>query len=382
MTCNYPVDPKVVPGGVTAVAHYLVKGLAALPDVDLHVVCCQPDVRENRTEQRDGATIHFLTNRDRFSQLTDAWPQRRRMAKVIREIDPHLVHAQGLGLQTQAALDSRRPFAVALHGVIWKESAIRLPKLAQRVRGRLRARSAYRQILATHNVFITSGYAAKVLPAEGRYREFVVNNPVGDRLFEIRNEPEAPHVLVVGGMRERKDPLTAIRVMERVLQDVPDATMHLLGPPSHTPLDREVEHFLEERRLTDRVKILGLVPEDVLWDEYRRASLLLMTSLEETAPVAIGEACAVGIPVVGTDAGGIPYMIRDGQTGYVRPVKDVEGLAGAVRTLLTSPERRAELARAARELGRSDFSLEGISGKTRDAYREILTACPGDSLTR
>ena len=372
MTCNYPVDPKVVPGGVTAVAHYLVKGLAALSDIDLHVVCCQPDVLENRVEQRDGATIHFLTNRDRFSQLTDSRPQRRRIARVIRAIDPHLVHAQGLGLQTQAALDSGLPFVVALHGVIWRESTIRLPTLAERLRGKLRARSAYRQILATRNVFITSGYAAKVLPAQGSYREFVVNNPVGDRLFGIRNEPETPHVLVVGGMRERKDPMTTVRVMERVLRDVPDATMHLLGPPSHTPLDREVERFLGEKGLGDRVKILGLVPEDVLWDEYRRARLMLMTSLEETAPVAIGEAYAAGIPVVGTDAGGIPYLIRDGETGFVRPVRDVEALAGAVRELLTSADLRARFAAAAARLGRSDFSLEGIAGKTRDAYREIL----------
>jgi hypothetical protein len=78
MVCNYPVDPKVVPGGVTAVAHYLVKGLGALPELDLHVVCCQRDVPRDFVEERDGATIHFLKNRDRLSLTLNSWVERRR----------------------------------------------------------------------------------------------------------------------------------------------------------------------------------------------------------------------------------------------------------------------------------------------------------------
>jgi len=372
MTCNYPVDPKVVPGGVTAVAHYLVKGLGRLPGVDVHVICCQPDVPRDSVEERDGATIHFLRNPDRLSLTLDSWLPRRAIANVVRDIRPDLVHAQGLGLSTSAALDSKLPFVLSLHGIIWKEGAIHLPTLVKRLRGRLRAHRAYRQILRTRNVIITSGYAAEVLPKEREYRRFVVNNPVEERVFALRNAPTAPHVLMVGGTRQRKDPMTAVRTMERVLETVPDATMHVLGPPSGTGLDREVAEHVSSRGLGGHVKILGLVPEEVLWAEYEAASVLLLTSIEETAPVAIGEACAVGIPVVGTDAGGIPHMVRDGETGFVRPVGDVEGLAAAVGSILTSAELRERLARRAREVGESEFGLDGIARRTVEVYEEVL----------
>jgi len=93
--------------------------------------------------------------------------------------------------------------------------------------------------------------------------------------------------------------MTAVRVIERVIQEIPGATMHLLGPGSGTDLDAQVKSYVASRGLEDRVKLLGLVPEETLWNEYVRANVMLMTSLEETAPVAIGEAFAVGIPVVG-----------------------------------------------------------------------------------
>ena len=45
MFSDYPTDPEVVPGGVCAVAVQIVRGLARLPDLDLHVICCMPGVR-------------------------------------------------------------------------------------------------------------------------------------------------------------------------------------------------------------------------------------------------------------------------------------------------------------------------------------------------
>jgi len=376
MTCNYPVDPRFVPGGVTAVAHHLVQGLGRISGLDLHVVCCQRDVPRDSVETRDGATIHFLTNPDRWSLTLDSRLERRRIARTMREIAPDLVHAQGLGLATAAALDSGLPFLVSLHGIVWKEGHIRLPSWKRRLRGRIRAARAWRQILRTTNVVITSGYAAEVLPKERQYRTFVLNNPVSERVFALRNAPARPHVLLVGGTRQRKDPLTALRTMERVIAELPDATMSLVGPPSGTGLDAEVAAWVAAKGLGERIVVRGLVPEEELFAEYARASLVLLTSVEETAPVAIGEAYAVGIPVVGTDAGGIPHMVREGETGFVRPIGDDAALADAVLSLLRDTDARHHMAQRARAVGEAEFSLEAIARGTIRAYEEVLAEVP------
>ncbi len=374
LLCNYPVDPAVVPGGVTAVAHYLVQGLGRISGLDLHVVCCQTDVDRDRTEERDGATIHFLSTKGRFAQLLNERVERGKIARVIRRIGPDLAHSEGLGLPTAGVRDSGLPHGVTLHGITWKEASIHHPSWIKEMRGKVRARRHLDQIRWADNVFITSGYAARMLPPGKEYRQFVINNPIGDGIFRIENRPTSPHILVVGGTRHRKDPMTALRVFERVSRDVPDLTMNVVGPPSHTPLDDEIAAWIRERGLGDRLKVLGLVPEETLHREYERATLLLLTSIEETAPVALGEAHAIGIPSVGTDAGGIPYMIRDGETGSVRPVGDVQALAEAVFRLVSDDEHRRSVAEAARRVGREEYSLDRIAARTVEAWEEILSA--------
>ncbi|HET9887433.1 MAG TPA: glycosyltransferase family 4 protein, partial [bacterium] len=201
MIGNYPVQKDIVPGGVTAVAATLARGLARLPEVDIHVVCCQPDVERDHEEVRDGVTIHFLRHSGRGTQVSNWREQRASIAQVMEKLQPDIAHAQGLGLSTAAAIDSQRPFAVSLHGILWKEAAMTHPSIVKRLRGKVRARRALRQLLRTHNVFITSKYAARMLPTEGNFRQFVVNNPAPDEVFAIRNQPTSPHVLVVGGLR-------------------------------------------------------------------------------------------------------------------------------------------------------------------------------------
>ena len=373
MIGNYPVQRDIVPGGVTAVAATLARGLARVPGVQIHVVCCQPDVERDHTEEREGVTIHFLRHSDRATQVSNWREQRAAIARIMQSLRPDIAHAQGLGLSTAAAIDSGLPFAVSLHGILWKEASITHPSWVKRLRGSIRARRALRQLLQTTNVFITSNYAARMLPAEGTFRQFVVNNPAPDEVFAIRNRPiSPPHVLVVGGLRHRKDPLTAVRVFARTLQTIPGATMHFVGPPSNTPYDREVENEIRRLWLEPQVKILGLVPDSTLRAEYAKASVLLITSIEETAPVALGEACAAGVPQIGTDAGGIPDLIREGETGFVRPIGDVEALAERLIAVLRDRDLRDRLANRAKEVGRAEFSLDAIARKTVVAYQEIL----------
>lgn len=371
LMASYPVDPAVVPGGVPAVAHYLVKGLARRDEIDLHVICCQGDVPRDQVIERDGATIHFLADNFRYSQAMMLRQQRRKIAAVLKRIRPDVAHAQGLGLPTVAALDTGLPNLVTVHGIFWREPADR-SNFSSRVGSAIRKYSAQRQLKRIRNVVITSSYADAALPPAGDYRRYFIRNPVGEEIFSIQNEPRGPRILVVGGLRRRKDPLTTMRVMQRVLREIPEATLHLLGPDSGTELDAEVRAFLRENGLEKQVQLLGLVPRETLWREYQRASLLLLPSLEETAPVALGEACAVGLPAVGSNAGGIPDMIEDGVTGFIRPSGDDRALAAAVLEILQSDELRARLARNAGARGEAEFALDAIARSTASAYAEIL----------
>jgi glycosyltransferase involved in cell wall biosynthesis len=79
-----------------------------------------------------------------------------------------------------------------------------------------------------------------------------------------------------------------------------------------------------------------------------------------------------GTPVVATAAGGVPTVVRDGETGRLVPVQQPEALAAALADLIKNPEDAAKMADRARTLAESSFSLEGMVDAHEALYRQVL----------
>ncbi|PWR13974.1 glycosyl transferase [Micromonospora sicca] len=110
---------------------------------------------------------------------------------------------------------------------------------------------------------------------------------------------------------------------------------------------------LTDAGLTGRVRLLGARTGVALHEAYARADLLVLPSRGETYGMVVTEALARGVPVLGTDAGGLPEALGhapDGsRPGLLVPPDDPDALAGALRRWLTDPAQRARLRRSARD---------------------------------
>ena len=111
------------------------------------------------------------------------------------------------------------------------------------------------------------------------------------------------------------------------------------------------------------VEFAGALPADEVAAQLRRAWLLAAPSLTasdgdaEGLPNTVVEAAASGLPVIASDHSGIPEAVEDGRTGLLVPEGDVEGLAHTITGLLGAPDRRSDMARAARALAEERFDL-------------------------
>jgi glycosyltransferase involved in cell wall biosynthesis len=83
------------------------------------------------------------------------------------------------------------------------------------------------------------------------------------------------------------------------------------------------------------------------------------------------EAMALGKPVVATDAGGVPEIVRDGETGLLAPPADPAALAAAVARLVEDAAQRARLGEAGRRRAADEFSLERHRDALRALYQEV-----------
>ncbi|MEE8348909.1 MAG: N-acetyl-alpha-D-glucosaminyl L-malate synthase BshA [Acidobacteriota bacterium] len=157
-----------------------------------------------------------------------------------------------------------------------------------------------------------------------------------------------------------------IRVFARVQERIP-AKLILVGEGPDRPM---VQQQVRELNLSDHVLFLG--EQDYMEELMSCAELFLLPSEQESFGLAALEAQSFGVPVIGTDLGGLPEVVAQGETGFLLPVGDVEGMAAKALELLESPELYADFRRRARERVLHDFDSRKIIPKYEAYYQEIL----------
>ncbi len=127
------------------------------------------------------------------------------------------------------------------------------------------------------------------------------------------------------------------------------------------------------------------VDKQVIFTGYRTDAQWIMAlfdifalpSLQEALPLVGIEAMALGKPVVGSTADGIPELIVDGETGYLVPPKDVESLASQLLKLGRDPGKRWQMGKKGRERYLANFTREIMCAKTMEVYQKVKDADKG-----
>jgi glycosyltransferase involved in cell wall biosynthesis len=123
------------------------------------------------------------------------------------------------------------------------------------------------------------------------------------------------------------------------------------------PARSELERLAAERGVADRIRFHGRLATDRLRQLLLTSSVAVVPSRwYENMPLAVLEAFASGLPVVGADLGGIPELIRPGEDGDIVPPNDPPRLAEALSSLTADPERAFEMGRSARIRAEHEFA--------------------------
>jgi glycosyltransferase involved in cell wall biosynthesis len=179
----------------------------------------------------------------------------------------------------------------------------------------------------------------------------------------------APVVGSVGRLVPAKNYPLMLQVALDVLRTHPETTFLLVGGG---PLEAELRSRLRHLGLDRKVWLTG--ERDDVADLMSALDVFLLTSSREGMPNAVMEAMAVGLPCVVTDAGGSAELVVHGETGYVCPVGDQDGLATSVRRLLDDAAARDRFAAAGRARVACEFSPERMAAVTGALYSRLLAA--------
>ncbi len=191
--------------------------------------------------------------------------------------------------------------------------------------------------------------------------------------------PKDDHTVLFVG---RIDPVKGIdiwfKAMARVVEENPTLRGHLCvclvgGDIDEEEPDEELarlQALKDELGIDDLVTFLGRRSQEALPYYYATADVVVMPSLYESFGMVALEAMACGAPVVASDVGGLSYIVRDGETGYLVPERDPDALADCLGKLLREPALRARLGKRGIEVAR-EYAWERVADRIETLYAEL-----------
>jgi glycosyltransferase involved in cell wall biosynthesis len=194
----------------------------------------------------------------------------------------------------------------------------------------------------------------------------VIPNVIDLRQYPYRNRTAlAPRLLWMRTFHEIYRPDLALEVLAILRETHPGAALTLAGQDKG--LLGETRRLAGEMGLNGAVRFAGFLDAEGKRREFEGHDVFLNTNRVDNAPVSVLEAAACGLPVVSTDVGGIPYLLRNEEEALLVPEGDAAAMAGAVRRLLEGPALAGRLSAAGRRVAeRSAWE------RVRPAWAEVL----------
>ena len=260
-------------------------------------------------------------------------------------------------ISSSMALSRGKPVILHLHGGAIPTFARKYPRWTRRV---LRRASAV--------VAPTAFLAREMAPFAGLVR--VIPNVVelDDYPFHLR-EQVTPRLFWMRAYHAIYNPVMALRALAHVRASLPNATLVMAG--QEKGMMGAVISAAHDLGVADAVEILGFLDERQKREVAARCDIFINTTHVDNAPVGVVEMCAMGLPVVSTQVGGIPDLLSDGETGLLVPDGDSAAMSDAVLRLVREPALASRLSRNGRPLA-ARCAWPAVRAQWEALFAEVL----------
>ena len=338
-----------------------VLGLRALGHRSMLVAHAAGELRVRAKEGLDLVPLAPMTEMD----LGAAW----KLSRLIKQLRPDVIHAHDPHGVAMAAL------ALSMSTQLDKPPLVAARRVDFHMKGNALSRWKYRQV----DCFICASAAIRdMIVADGvpASRVFVVHEgidlghveaaPAANLHAELWLPHHAPIVGNVAALVPHKGQRHLIEAASLVLKRMPDTRFVIAGEGE---LRESLERQIKEHRLEKHVFLVGFRP-DVL-SVHKAFDIFVMSSVTEGLGTSLLDAMACGKPIVATTAGGMPEVVRNGETGLLVPPRDHEAMAAAIVTLLTDESMRRAMGAAGQARVQEHFSAERMVQDTLAVYRRV-----------
>jgi glycosyltransferase involved in cell wall biosynthesis len=189
-------------------------------------------------------------------------------------------------------------------------------------------------------------------------------------VLELRNELDIPTDAFVVGTVSRLDPVKnqsmMLRAFKLLLEERPDCWLLIVGDG---PSRKMLESLATNLGIAPRVSFTGFVNAPV--QHLAMMNVFLLSSLTEGTSMTLLEALSLGVPIVATDVGGNPEILKDGGCGVLVPSDCEQSFSQAILTLTSDERRHKDISKAAKLVFEERFSNETMAEQYHVIYQAV-----------
>lgn len=261
-------------------------------------------------------------------------------------------------LASRVARQLGKPLVMTLHGGAMPEFMSRFPRWTMAVLKRANCLVTPSEFL--RRAVVERGLEARVIPnlIDLRHYQYRYRTRLRPKLFWMRS------------FHPIYNPTLAIRVLSRVREQMPDASLVMAG--QHKGAESEVGRLARTLGVDGAVHFPGFLDRDGKRRQGNAADIFINTNRVDNMPVAVLEAGAMGLPIVATAVGGVPDLLADGRDGVLVPDDDDQAMANAVLRLLDDPSLAGRLSRNGRRMAERS-TWDAVGPLWTGLFREMVT---------
>ncbi|OGZ18938.1 MAG: hypothetical protein A2175_02295 [Candidatus Nealsonbacteria bacterium RBG_13_42_11] len=293
--------------------------------------------------------------------------------KLIKKINPDVLHAHYAGVNgVLAALSGFHPFVLT----VWGSDILIAPK-SNIIKPLIKFSLKKADLITcdgenTREAMINLGIDAskiKIIYFGVNAQKFTIS-PKNENLIKELRIKNCPVVISLRNLEPIYDLETLVKAVPLVLKEFSEAKFIIIGRGSE---EEKLKKLAKDLKITDSIRLLGFISNDKLPKYLRVADIYVSTSLSDGGiSASTAEAMASGLPVVITDSGDNKKWIKDGENGFVIPIKNPEILAKKTIYLLKNENIRLKSGEINRKIIEEKYNYYKEMSKMEKIYEEII----------
>ena len=383
---SYPLDITHINGGVEASVYGISMEQAKSHRVFvIDVPRCE--IKNDYTEEFEGVTIYRFTKNGRNNYY--ALTRLLSIVNIIRSLKPDISHIHTTSLFAFFTFLLVRfhniPAIVTVHGLAHIEKKNEWNK-NRNVRNFIKyiaqSLTEFLFLSITPKLIVDTPYVTDTIRLYKKQLKIfrmpfcsVIPQGIDQQFFNLKNTSEKHKLLSVGSINKRKGYLILIESMVKIKKRIPDVSLSIVGALSDPTYYQLMVNSIKEKGLENTICIYPNASLNEIVNFYTNAEIFVLSTEEESQGIVFCEAMAAGLPVVTTNVGGVPWIVKDHVNGFLSEFGDRDSFADNVIKLIENESLRKKMG----ETNLRDshkYEWKQIAKEILDVYKTVKPPTP------